>query len=295
MESRKVRAEHQVKKIPLLGAHMSIAGGTPKAIERAEKVGCSALQIFVKNASRWQGPEISEEERREFLERRERSKLESVVAHDSYLINLASPDDELWNRSILATIDELKRCEMLGLDYLVAHPGAHLGSGEGEGIRRISTALDQIHQETDRFRVMIALETTAGQGTTLGYRFEHLRDIFEGCLMPERLVVCLDTCHIFAAGYDIRDYESYDETMKSFHDVIGLGRLAVIHLNDSKREFGSRVDRHDHIGLGAIGDQAFKFIMTDDRLTSIPKILETPKGDDDSWDKKNLKKLRSML
>jgi len=280
---------------PLLGAHMSIAGGTPLAVERARQLQCTALQIFVKNASRWEGPEINHEERSEFRRLREASDLGSVVAHDSYLINLASPKDDLWNRSIGAFSDELERCEKLGLDFLVAHPGAHLGSGEHAGIERISTAIDLVQEMVGDTRVRIALETTAGQGTSLGYRFEHLRDIIGGCRKPERLSVCLDTCHVFAAGYDIRDEQSFEQTLASFQEIIGLEKLAVIHVNDSKREFGSRVDRHDHIGSGSIGEVAFKLIMNDERLVSKPKILETPKGKDDSWDRKNLEKLRSML
>lgn len=274
---------------------MSIAGGTPRAIERAERLGCSALQIFVKNASRWKGPAISDEESEEFRKGREESRLESVVAHDSYLINLASPDEDLWNRSVGAFQDELGRCERLGLDFLVAHPGAHLKSGEAEGIRRISEAINLIHQKTGDLRVKIALETTAGQGTALGYRFEHLRDILSGCRESDRISVCLDTCHVFAAGYDIREEESYQHTFQLFHEAIGFEKLAVIHLNDSKRDLGSRVDRHDHIGHGAIGERAFKLIMNDKRLFSIPKVLETPKGEDDAWDRENLKKLESML
>jgi len=274
---------------------MSIAGGTPKAIERAQSAGCTALQIFVKNASRWLGPRISEEESLEFQKRREDSNLKSVVAHDSYLINLASPNDELWSRSISALVDELERCELLGLDFLVAHPGAHLKSGETEGVSRISEAINRIHLEVGELRVKIALETTAGQGTTLGYRFEQLRDMIAECREPERLVVCLDTCHVFAAGYDIRDAESYHQTFHSFHEVVGFEKLAVVHLNDSKRDFHSRVDRHEHIGQGKIGENGFRLIMNDGRMAAIPKILETPKGEDDSGDCRNLRKLEAMI
>ena len=274
---------------------MSIAGGTPRAIERAAEVESTALQIFVKNASRWKAPPISDEEGAEFRSLRGKSDLGSVVAHDSYLINLASPDQDLWNRSILALCDELERCAKLGLEYLVAHPGAHLKSGETVGIGRISEAIDLVHQKMEDFTVKIALETTAGQGTNLGYRFEQLRDMIAGCQEPEGVTVCLDTCHIFAAGYDIRTEEGYQKTIQSFDDTIGLDRLSVIHLNDSKRELGSRVDRHNHIGYGEIGEEAFDLIMNDTRLDHVPKILETPKGEDDSWDRKNLEKLRSMI
>jgi deoxyribonuclease-4 len=216
------------------------------------------------------------------------------MAHDSYLINLASPDDALWDRSKRALLDELRRCDLLGLEQLVVHPGAHVGSGESEGIGRIAAALDWIQAEEGDLDVKIALETTAGQGTSIGHQFEHLRDIFTEVQEPERLFVCLDTCHIFAAGYDIRRQQDYSETIELFDAIIGLEKLKVIHLNDSKRDLGSRVDRHEHIGKGFIGEDGFRWFLNDPRFVEVPKILETPKGSDDSYDVDNLAVLRFL-
>jgi deoxyribonuclease-4 len=272
---------------------MSIAGGTPLALERAEQAGCRVLQIFVKNNNRWVGKVISEEEVETFQKGWKRSVIQEIVAHDCYLINLASPLDELWQRSIDALIDELERCDRLGLSYLVTHPGSHMGTGEEQGVRRIAQAIDQIHQQD--WKVQIALETTAGQGTSVGYRFEHLRDIIGAVRQPDRLAVCMDTCHIFAAGYDIREEEDYQKTMESFDQTVGLDKLKIFHFNDSKREWASRVDRHEHIGQGEIGTSAFSWILNDDRLTGVPKILETPKGKTHREDKRNLRVLRSLI
>ena len=279
---------------PLLGSHMSIAGGTPLALERAQQAGCRVLQIFVKNNNRWVGKTISEEEVETFRKSWEQSPIQDVVAHDCYLINLASPKDDLWQRSIEALIDELQRCDRLGLSYLVTHPGSHMGTGEEQGVRRIAQAIDQIHQEKE-WRVRIALETTAGQGTSVGYRFEHLRDIIGAVRHPDRLAVCMDTCHVFAAGYDIREEEGYQKTMESFDQTVGLEKLNVFHFNDSKREWGSRVDRHEHIGRGEIGTSGFAWILNDERLARVPKILETPKGKTHREDRRNLKVLRSLI
>ncbi len=279
----------------LLGAHMSIAGGTSLALDRARRAGCNVLQIFVKNNNRWKGKILSDEEAKLFHHRRASSKVREVVAHDSYLINLASPDNELWSRSIEALLDELDRCERLGLSYLVTHPGAHVGSGEEEGIRRIARALDRVHQESGDLSVRVALETTAGQGSSIGYRFEHLRDILELCRYPERVSVCVDTCHIFAAGYDIREENGYLRTVERFDQIVGLDKLCLFHFNDSKRELGSRVDRHDHIGQGKIGTPAFAWILNDPRFDGVPKILETPKGKTNREDRRNLKLLRSLV
>jgi len=278
---------------PLLGSHMSIAGGTHLALERAEQAGCQVIQIFVKNNNRWVGKPISEEEAETFQKSWERSAIQEVVAHDCYLINLASPLDEMWQRSIDALIDELERCDRLGLSYLVTHPGSHMGRGEEQGVRRIARAIDQIHQKD--WKVRIALETTAGQGTSVGYRFEHLRDIIGAVRQPDRLAVCMDTCHIFAAGYDIREEEDYQKTMESFDQTVGLDKLRIFHFNDSKRAWGSRVDRHEHIGRGEIGTSAFASLLNDERLTRVPKILETPKGKTHREDKRNLKVLRSLI
>ncbi len=279
---------------PLLGSHLSIAGGIPLALERAQKAGCRVLQIFVKNNNRWVGKVISEEEVLTFRRKWEQSKIQDVVAHDCYLLNLASPREDLWERSMDALIDEMERRDRLGLSYLVTHPGSHMGMGEEQGVSRIAQAIDRIHQKED-WKVRIALETTAGQGTSVGYRFEHLRDIIGAIHEPDRLAVCMDTCHIFAAGYDIREEEEYQKTMDRFDQTVGLEKLRVFHLNDSKREWGSRVDRHEHIGRGEIGTSGFAWILNDERLTEVPKILETPKGKTHREDKRNLKVLRALI
>lgn len=278
----------------LVGTHVSIAGGVARSIERADRLDCLAMQIFVKNCNRWEAPELTAQEVDSFRSARSASPLKRCVAHDSYLINLASPDQSLWDRSREALQEELRRCELLGLEYLVVHPGAHVGSGETAGIRRIARALDFIHEEGGEFSVRIALETTAGQGTSIGHRFEHLRDIMAQTYKPDKVLVCLDTCHIFAAGYDIRCGEGYSKTFEQFETTIGLDKLKLIHVNDSKRELGSRVDRHEHIGTGQIGNEGFRMIMRDSRFLDIPKILETPKGSDDSNDLENLAMLRSL-
>lgn len=278
----------------LLGAHMSIEGGTPLALERAGRVGATALQIFVKNNNRWVGKLIDSDEAEEFRRVGARSRLESMVAHSSYLINMASPDTALWTRSIEAMGDELDRCRRLGLSHLVTHPGAHVGKGERWGLQRVARALDRIHEACPANPVHVALEVTAGQGSSLGYRFAHLRDVLGHCRHPEWIDVCLDTCHVFAAGYDFRDRQGYEAMMTEFDDLIGLEKLRVIHVNDSKRELGSRVDRHDHIGKGRIGLAGFGWIMRDRRLHDVPKILETPKGKDLKEDRRNLRTLRKL-
>ncbi|MDE2926690.1 MAG: deoxyribonuclease IV [Acidobacteriota bacterium] len=279
----------------LLGAHMSIAGGIPKSLDRAMDAGCNVLQIFVKNNNQWRGRALHDPEVQEFRQRWAESPIRQVVAHDSYLINLASPKPDLWERSIAAFLDEMKRCERLGLSHLVTHPGAHVGAGEAWGIDRIAAALVRILERTASYQVKIALETTAGQGTTLGHRFQHLRDIMAGCGSPERIVVCMDTCHVFAAGYEIRTEEGYAGVMGQFDQVVGLEKLEVLHFNDSKRSFGSRVDRHEHIGKGEIGKAAFGWFLNDPRLVQVPKLLETPKENEGEADRRNLKVLRSLL
>jgi deoxyribonuclease-4 len=277
-----------------LGAHMSIAGGIHRAVDRAVEVKSDVLQVFVKNASRWQAPPRSESETKKFRSAVRKAGLLSVVAHNSYLTNLASPDPVLRKKSTHALIDELNRSEELGIDYLVIHPGAHLGSGVDEGIRQIVRSLDQVHKKLPDVNVRIALETTAGQGSSIGYRFEHLRDILEQTRESERLFVCLDTCHVFAAGYDLRTKRDFINLKVEFDRVIGREKLKVVHLNDSKRELGSRVDRHQHIGKGEIGLEGFRCLMQDPWFEKIPKILETPKGSDSKNDVMNLSTLREL-
>jgi len=218
-----------------------------------------------------------------------------VVVHDAYLINLCATDKEILRKSRAALKDELDRCERLGVEYLNFHPGSHIGAGEKEGIKRIGESLNIVHDQTRGYGVRSVLETTAGQGTAIGYRFDQLREIIDLVDNAERMAVCVDTCHVFAAGYDIATERGYEKTFEDFDAVIGLGRLAAFHVNDSKREFGSRVDRHEHIGKGAIGKTGFRLLMNDDRFRTVPKILETPKGPEMKEDVMNMKVLRSMV
>lgn len=280
----------------LLGSHVSIAGGLHKALPLGEKIGCRVIQIFTKNANRWQAKPLHDPDITKFKEAWKASKIHSVVAHDSYLINLGTPKADLLQKSQQALRIELKRCEQLGIPYLVMHPGSHVGTGEEEGLHKVIQSFDLIHQQTQGYTTKILVETTAGQGTNLGYRFEHVANILEGVQHPERLGVCFDTCHVFAAGYELRTAEGYHQTLEAFDKIIGLKRLKVIHLNDSLKALGKRIDRHQGIGEGEIGLEGFSFLMNDSRLVSIPMILETPKGDDPvASDQKNLRILRSLV
>lgn len=274
---------------------MSVAGGLHLAIERGVQVGCDAIQIFTRNSNQWAAKPIGDEEALAFASARKRSGIGTVVAHDSYLINLASPDPALRRRSIDAFGRELDRCERLGLDALIAHPGAHVGSGEGHGVRRVARALDRVLRERPDGRVAVLLETTAGQGSSIGHRFEHLRDIIGGMEASDRVGVCIDTCHIFAAGYDLRTPESYNDVMERLDRIVGLGKVRAFHLNDCKKDLGCRVDRHEHIGKGFIGLEGFRCLMNDPRFDSVPMFLETPKGPDCAEDRVNLALLRGML
>jgi len=276
----------------LIGAHMSIAGGLEKAFSRGEEVGCTAMQIFTKNASQWRAKALSVEDIQAFKNAWDNSPIGPVIAHDSYLINLAAPEDDKWQKAMAAFLDEMTRCAALGITDLVMHPGAHTGSGEEAGLQRISEALRRIFDQAPA-GVRILLENTAGQGTYLGGSFEHLARIMEN-VGQERLGICFDTCHAFAAGYDLRDGERYERVMEAFDRTIGLQHLALFHLNDCKKGLGSHVDRHEHIGLGQIGEEGFRALMQDRRVAAIPKILETPKGDDNEWDLRNLALLREL-
>jgi len=258
---------------------MSASGGAYKAFERGLEIGCRTLQIFTKNANQWAAKPLADTDVEAFHKARAATGLGPVVAHDSYLINLASPDASLHAKSMMAFEEEMRRAELLGVDSLVFHPGAHVGKGEEEGIARVAQSLNRLHEMTEGFHVRVCIETTAGQGTTLGYTFEQIRDIIGGTDDADRLGVCFDTCHVFAAGYDIRTASGFKKVMKDFDTVVGLDKLLVFHLNDSKKEFGSRVDRHDHIGKGHIGDTPFQTLMKTKRFAQIPKILETPENE----------------
>jgi len=276
---------------------MSIAGGCDRAVVAAHDVGFQAVQVFTKNSNQWNAPALTSEQAGAFRQALERTGIRDPVAHSSYLINLASPDDALWKRSIEAMVVEMQRCHQLGIEDLVVHPGAHMGTGEETGLRRIALAIDVLHCRTQDLGVRIDLETTAGQGSSLGYRFEHLQSILELVARPRRLGVCVDTCHIFAAGYSLDRPERYDETIKQLDGTIGIDRLRVWHLNDSSHECGSRVDRHAGIGAGKMGLEPFRHLVNDLRFRHLPMILETPKGieDGEDLDARNLRILKQLV
>lgn len=281
----------------ILGAHMSIAGGYHKAVEIAERCGCQCVQLFTKNTNQWAAKDISQPEADLFRTTIGASSVAHPIAHDSYLINLASPVEVLWRRSIDAFVIELARAEQLGIEYVVTHPGASLASSAQDGLRRVVGALDEVHARTRGWRVRTLLEATAGQGTCLGWRFEHLATILNGVQSPERLGVCIDTCHIFAAGYPLTTLRDYRATMRRLASVVGLDQVKAFHLNDSKRELGSRVDRHERIGHGQLGLEPFRFLLNDPRFAHVPMYLETPKGLEDGveLDVINLTVLRGLV
>ncbi len=278
-----------------LGAHESIAGGLHKALDRAASIGCDTVQIFVRPNRSWMVPSLTDEDVSLFQAKIAKTAIRPIVAHASYLLNLASPEDDLWQRSIRTLVIELRRCHTLGVPWLVLHPGAHVGSGEQAGLARMAKALGEVHRQTQRVDTQILLETTSGQGTVLGYAFEHLAWLLRETPTGERLGICLDSCHIFAAGYELRTREGYLDTLQSFDELIGLEHLKVLHLNDSKGGLGTRKDRHEHIGEGRIGLEGFRHILTDPRLARVPGLLETPKSDDLREDRKNLTVLRGLL
>ncbi|MBU2444938.1 MAG: deoxyribonuclease IV [Bacteroidetes bacterium] len=279
----------------LLGAHTSISGGVDTAIDRAVKIKCSTIQIFTKNNNQWRAAPLTEETVRNYKNKLRLTKIKPVVAHDSYLINLCAKDETILIKSREAFIEELKRCELLSISFLNFHPGAHLGQGESDGIKIIAESLNIAHDQTPKFKVKSMIETTAGQGTNIGYRFEQIRKIIDLVEDKKRLAVCIDTCHIFAGGYDIRTEKTYENTFDELKKIIGFKYLKAFHLNDSKKEFGSRVDRHEHIGKGYIGLNGFRFLMNDKRFENIPKILETPKGPEMLEDVMNMKVLRKLV
>ncbi|RLB00613.1 MAG: deoxyribonuclease IV, partial [Deltaproteobacteria bacterium] len=268
------------------------------ALERGKALGCDTIQIFTKNARSWRAKPLKGEEIEEFLKVKETTGIDPVVAHDTYLINLASPKEEVYSKSIEALWEELERASTLRVPYLVMHPGAHLGSGEEEGLYRIARAINLIHQRGPDLGVMILLETTAGQESSLGWNFEQLARVIEMLEEHHRVGICFDTCHAFAAGYDLSSEEGYRRTFEELDEVLGLERLKVIHLNDSKAPCGSRIDRHEHIGRGEIGLEAFERLLNDERFATLPFIIETPKGqtpEGEDWDRVNLSTLRSLL
>jgi deoxyribonuclease-4 len=280
----------------MFGSHLSIAGGMHRAVVAAEKLEMQTVQIFTKNQQQWRVTPLADEAVATWKSECRRVGFEFTVSHDSYLINLASPDDVLWRKSIELFVEEISRCKILGIPLLVAHPGAHLESGEEAGLDRIAKALDEVHAAIDA-DVLTCLEITAGQGSSLGYKLEHLAAIIEKVKTPRRLGVCLDTAHLFAAGYDFRG-RRYVKFRRALETTIGIERVKVLHLNDSKKDLGSRVDRHEHIGMGKIGLDGFRPFVRDKAFEKIPKILETPKLKHPSgrdWDEVNLEALRKLM
>jgi deoxyribonuclease-4 len=287
--------------MPLFGAHLSIAGGLHKALLAARAYGMDTVQLFTASPQTWPVTSALSDRTNSdadlFRRTLRQTRLRLPMVHDSYLINLASPDEALYRRSIEAFVDELRRAERLGCRYLVTHPGAHVGSGEEAGLARVAAALDEVHGRCPGFRVQILLETTAGQGTTLGHRFEHLAHILALVKEPDRLGTCFDTCHVFAAGYALAPEAEYRATMRAFDKVIGLKRLRAFHVNDSLKPFGSRLDRHAHLGRGHLGLEPFRLLVNDRRFRGRPMVLETPKeeGDKKDMDAVNLATLRGLL
>lgn len=280
-----------------LGAHTSMAGGLHKAIERSETFNGTALQIFSKNNNQWVGKPLTDEGVEQWFQAVSSSpfELEDIAIHDSYLINLCSPKPETFARSFDAFIDEHQRAERLGVRLLNFHPGAAMDREREHAIDIIAEQVNKVHEETKGYSTISVLETTAGQGTTIGYRFEEIAAIIDRIDDKERAGVCIDTCHIFAAGYDISTERGYEETMEEFDAIIGFDYLMLFHLNDSKRELGSRVDRHEHLGKGKIGETPFRMLMADERFAHLPMVIETPKGPDMLEDIENLDLLRSFI
>jgi deoxyribonuclease IV len=281
----------------MFGSHLSISGGMHNALLQAEQYGMQTVQVFTKNQQQWKCKPLDQAAIDEWQKHLKRLKFKKIVSHDSYLINLAATNDETWRKSIDLFVEEIRRCQQLLIPYLVTHPGAHMGAGEEAGITKIVAALDEIHQMILADGVTTCLEITAGQGSCLGCKLEHLAEIIERVKEPERLAVCLDTAHLFAAGYDFRGGK-YAAFRKEIEKTVGLSRIKVWHLNDSKKPLGSRVDRHDHIGRGMIGIEGFEPIVRDEAFVNVPKILETPKEKDEKgrdWDAVNIEVLRGLV
>jgi deoxyribonuclease-4 len=283
------------RRAPLLGAHQSIAGGLHRALERGRAAGCEAIQLFTRSARQWASRPLAEDEVRTFAAARTATGIDTVLAHDSYLFNVAAPVADLRTRSVRELIAELERCERLGIRYLVAHPGADCGAGEDAGLRTAARSLGEILAACRGFRATIALENTAGQGTQIGWRFEHLGRLFDETREGDRLRVCLDTEHAFAAGYDLRTPSGYESAIAALDAAVGVTQVVAFHLNDAKCGLGGRLDRHEHIGKGGLGLPAFRRVLRDARFAGRPMCIETPKGEDLREDRRNLAVLRSLL
>jgi deoxyribonuclease-4 len=281
----------------ILGAHQSIAGGYYKAVETAHRLKCDCVQLFTKNNNQWRAKELTDEDVQRFQAALADRGIAHPLAHDSYLINLASPDRALWKKSVDSFVMEMLRADRLGIPYLVTHPGAYTTSSEEAGIAAVVRALDEVHRQTRGIKTKCLLETTAGQGSCLGCRFEQLADIIDGVQDPDRLGVCVDTCHIFAAGYPISTEKEYKATIRALDETVGVKLVRAIHLNDSVKPLGSRVDRHAHIGRGMIGKEGFRLLLNDRRFRKVPMYLETPKGEEKgkNLDTINLRTLRRLV
>lgn len=279
----------------IFGAHCSTAGGVHKALQRAKTIGADSCQIFVKNNMQWLGRRQTPQELALYANELAANSVKSIFGHTGYLINLGAPASENREKSIASLIQEIQLATELGLPFLVMHPGAHLGTGEDAATRQIIAGLDEVFAATRRLPVRIALENTAGQGSCLGYKIAHLAAVFDGVKKPERLGICLDTAHFFAAGYDIRTQKGWDAAIGEVESLLGCDQVLAFHLNDSKTDLGSRVDRHAHIGQGKIGKEGFRHIVNDPRFTNHPGCLETPKSDDLHEDIENFKSLRQLV
>lgn len=276
-----------------LGVHVSIAGGVDLAIERGVALKCDAIQIFNKNNNQWKAFAIADEIVTRYKQNLKNCGIRPVVSHASYLINLATSDQALWEKSRDSFAEELERCDRLGIPYLVIHPGSHMGAGEDYGCARVAEALNEIYARK-KIKCVTTIEQTAGQGNHIGYKFEHLAAIRKGMNDKKKFAVCFDTCHLVAAGYDYSTPEKYAAMMDTFNKIVGLRFLKVVHFNDSKTPLGSRVDRHDHIGRGTVGKNGFRAFLTDERLADIPGILETPTDGTGKDEKRNLAALRKL-
>lgn len=279
----------------LLGAHVSVAGGVDTSFKRAVELNCTAFQIFTKSNRQWKAKPLNPEEIERYHEQQVETGITPVICHASYLLNLGTADDAVWQKSIEALIVELERCERLKIPYLVIHPGAHLKAGVEAGLARVSQGLDIVHERLPEVEVKVAVEITAGQGTTLGSTFEEINQIITACQQSDRLAVCFDTCHALAAGYEFRTPESYRTMIDTFDQVVGIDRLTVIHVNDSVKDLGSRVDRHTHIGEGCIGLEPFGYFLNDARFQKVPFLLETPVDKDPEDNLRNLAALRGLI
>jgi deoxyribonuclease-4 len=283
------------EKRPLLGAHVSIAGGVSQSLARGQQIGCDCIQIFTKSSRQWAAKPYSGDEIEAFKSAQAETGIKMVVAHDSYLLNLGAPDDKLRKRSVEGLIDELERCESLAVPFLIAHPGAHVGSGEDAGITTIARSIDEAHKSCAGFKTRVALEITAGQGSNLGYSFAQMERIFDAVKENDRLRLCFDTEHAFAAGYDLRSVEGYERTFTELDEHVGIKRVVAFHLNDSLKPFHSRVDRHQHIGKGYLGVEPFDRLLHDPRFIGIPMCLETEPGPDMKDIAEDLVTLRNLV